>query len=371
MSSQTPPIEWDDLPPPPDLDFSMPDDPFPSGFFDEAFDYLPDDDPFEPFTPPDLEEVGAPAAADPTFDSEDGWGWHDAAIVAIGRVLEDGEQEQYSIGAVDLYANVHMGDLGGSYIEIETFDDIDQAAAYYHELQEDIHERGLLPFQLVDYAGERAAERAAARGEPAPEWRGAADVEYAAYDEMRSLDAPDLPPDDLDLEAIFAGDVPDLNELFGDEDAPAPSVDETAAFKALREIGIAAEGFNPDADPPPFIDPDTGTAYWIGVFQPDRDDPENCVTSILSLGRDPDTGEMEAQLAPCVPGDWDKTHEAAEYLLGVVEKGGIERAFETAEGMALATDQRELWEAERGLPLEPGAAQELADYTREEWEIDL
>jgi hypothetical protein len=80
---------------------------------------------------------------------------------------------------------------------------------------------------------------------------------------------------------------------------------------------------------------------------------------------------MEAQLAPCVPGDWDKTHEAAEYLLGVVEKGGIERAFETAEGMALATDQRELWEAERGLPLEPGAAQELADYTREEWEIDL
>jgi hypothetical protein len=155
--------------------------------------------------------------------------------------------------------------------------------------------------------------------------------------------------------------VPDLNELFGDEDTPAPSVDESAAFKALRDIGIAADGFNPD----------TGTAYWIGVFQPDRDDPENCVTSILSLGRDPDTGEMEAQLAPCVPGDWDKTHEAAEYLLGVVERGGIERAFETAEGMALATDQRELWEAERGLPLEPGAAQELADYTREEWEIDL
>ncbi len=373
MSSQTPPIEWDDLPPPPDLDFSMPDDPFPSGFFEDTFDYQPDDDPFEPFASPDVGAVASPSTVS-SYSTDDGWGWHDATIVAVGRVLEDGEQEQYSIGAVDLYANVNTGDLGGSYIEIETFDDIDQAAAYYHELQEDIHERGLLPFQLVDYAGERAAERAAARGEPVPEWRGATDVEYAAYEEMRSLDAPgapDLPPDDLDLDAIFAGDVPDLSERFGDTDTRAPTADETAAFKALREIGIATDGFDPDADPPPFIDPDTGTAYWIGVFQPDRDDPDNCVTSILSLGRDPDTGEMEAQLAPCVPGDWDKTHEAAEYLLGVIERGGIERAFETAEGMALATDQRELWEAERGLPLEPEAAQELAEYTREEWEIDL
>jgi hypothetical protein len=370
MSSQTPPVEWDDLPPPPDLDFSLPDDPFPGGFFEDTFDYQPDDDPFQPFTPPETGGMSASAAA-PSYSSDDGWGWHDATLVAVGRVLEDGEQEQYSIGAVDLYANVHTGDLGGSYIEIETFDDIDHAAAYYHELQEDIHERGLLPFQLVDYATERAAERAAACGEPVPAWRGATDLEYAAYEEMRSLDAPgtpDLPPDDLDLDAIFAGDVPDLNDLFGDGDTPA---DEAATFKALREIGIAADGFNPDADPPPFIDPDTGTAYWIGVFQPDKDDPENCVTSILSLGRDPDTGEMAAQLAPCVPGDWDKTHEAAEYLLGVIERGGIERAFETAEGMALATDQRELWEAERGLPLEPDAAQELADYTRQEWEIDL
>jgi hypothetical protein len=373
MSNQTPPIEWDDLPPPPDLDFSMPEDPFPTGFFEEAFDYLPDDDPFNPFTLPDTDGSVAPTAL-PSYSADDGWGWHDATIVAVGRVLEDGEQEQYSIGAVDLYANVHTGDLGGSYIEIETFDDIDQAAAYYHELQEDIHERGLLPFQLVDYAGERAAERATARGEPTPEWRGATDVEYAAYEEMRSLDAPaapDLPPDDIDLDAIFAVDVPDLNELFGDEDTPAPSVDETAAFKALRDIGIAADGFDPETDPPPFVDPDTGTAYWIGVFQPDKDDPDNAVTSILSLGRNPDTGDVEAQLAPVVPGDWDKAYGAAEYLLGVVEKGGIERAFEAAEGMALAADQRELWERERGIPLEPDAAQDLADYTRDQWEIEL
>jgi len=363
--SNLPPPDWDDLPSPPELDFSMPDDPFPDELFTgDSFDYLPDDDLFAPF--PDAEPVESdPSAAAPTYDTDEGWGWHDAAIIAVERVMPDGETEQYSIGAVDLYANAHTGDLGGSYLQMGTFDDLDEAAAYYHELQGDIHEQGLLPFQLPDFAAERAAERAAARGEPVPTWGAMGDVEYAAYEEMRSLDTPempDLPPDNLDLDAIFAA--------YDREHEPLAAV-ESPTFKALRDIGIAADDFNPDADPPPFIDPDTGTAYWIGVFQPDKDDPENCVTSILSLGRDPDTGEMEAQLAPCVPGDWDKAYTAAEYLLGVVEKGGIERAFETAEGMALATDQRELWEAERGLTLEADAAQDLAEFTRAEWEIDL
>ncbi len=357
---------WDELPPPPDLDFSMPDDPFPDELFGgDTYDYLPDDDPFEPFSPPDLEEVGAPTAAAATFDSDDGWGWHDAALIAVGRVLPDGETEQYSIGAVDLYANAHTGDLGGSYLEIGTFDDIDEAAAYYHELNGDIHTQGLLPFQVVDYATERAAERAAERGDQAPQWRAAGDVEYAAYEEMQSLDepsAPDLPPDDLDLEALFVEPEP-VHDVADSADA--------ATFRALRDIGIDANGFDPETDPPPFIDPDTGTAYWIGVFQPDKGDPDNAVTSILSLGRDPDTGEVEAQLAPVVPGDWNKAYGAAEYLLGVVEKGGIERAFEAAEGMALAADQRDLWERERGIPLEPDAAQDLAEYTRDQWEIDL
>ncbi|MBN8640020.1 MAG: hypothetical protein J0M07_32210, partial [Anaerolineae bacterium] len=235
--SNLPPPDWDDLPPPSDLNFSMPDDPFPDELFGgNSYDYLPDDDPFEPFTPPDLEEVGAPAAAAPTFDSDDGWGWHDAAIVAVGRVLPDGETEQYSIGAVDLYANAHTGDLGGSYLEIGTFDDIDEAAAYYHELNGDIHAQGLLPFQLVDYATERAAERAAERGDQAPQWRAAGDVEYAAYEEVQSLDEPvalDLPPDDLDLEAIF-GETEPTQHVADQADS--------ATFRALREIGIDAAG---------------------------------------------------------------------------------------------------------------------------------
>ena len=95
------------------------------------------------------------------------------------------------------------------------------------------------------------------------------------------------------------------------------------------------------------------------------------MTSILTLGRDAESGEVEAQLAPCVPGDWDKAYNAAEYLLGVVEKGGIERVFDAAEGMALASGQRELWQDERGIPLAGDAAQDLADYSQDQWELDL
>jgi hypothetical protein len=272
---------------------------------------------------------------------------------------------RYSIGAIDLYANANNGDLGGSYLEIGTFDDLDQAAAFYHQLQGEIHQQQRLPFQLTDFAAQRASDRAAQRGEPAPAWRGASEVEYAAYEDIRSLDAPDLPPDDLDLDALFADEI-----AVPDRPAPTDAV-RSPAFSALRDIGIAADGFNPDADPAPFIDPETGTAYWIGVFQPDKTDRSVAVTSILSIRRDPDTGAVEAQLAPCVPGDWDKAYDAAEYLLTVVEREGIERAFDTAEGMALATDQREFWEAERGLPLEPDTAQDLLEYARDEWEIDL
>lgn len=362
-----PPPDWDSWQEPPDLDFSMPDDPFPADLFaGDDFDDRPADAPFEPFASPDLDAISAPTAAAPTYNADDGWSWYDAAIIAVGRVLPDGETEQYSIGAVDLYANAHTGDIGGSYLEIGAFDDIDEAAAYYHELQDMLHAQRLLPFQLNDFAADRAAARAAARGEPAPQWHDVTGVEYAAYEAMRALDTPSLPPAGLDPDAIFAGDAPDLSDLSADGETPNPS-----ASRALREIGIAADGFDPDSDPPPFVDPETGTAYWIGVFQPDKNDPDNAVTSILSLGRDPETRKVEAQLAPIVPGEWDKAYGAAEYLLSVVEKGGIERAFEAAEGMALASDQRQLWERERGIPLEPDAAQDLADYTRDQWAIDL
>ena len=94
------------------------------------------------------------------------------------------------------------------------------------------------------------------------------------------------------------------------------------------------------------------------------------MTSILSVGRDADTGETVAQLAPCVPGDWDKAHAAAEHLMGVAERGGLDAVFDAAEGMALATDQRDRWTSERGLPLSPDSTQAVADHAKT-WEVSL
>jgi hypothetical protein len=224
----------------------------------------------------------------------------------------------------------------------------------------------LASYQVPDFAEARAAEM----NDAPPAWRGAAPDEYEAYEYLRDLEQviADEPPEEV-IDPLIQTAI-ELGGVVEPEIEPEPEVDE-AAFQALNAIGVEAENFDPTTDPPPFYDAETGTAYWIGVFQPDKDDRENCVTSILSLGRDPQTGEMEAQLAPCVPGDWDKAYGAAEHLIRVAQKGDIEQVFDTAEGMALATDQRELWEAERGVPLEPDTTRDIADYTREQWEVEL
>ncbi len=377
-----PPIDYDWMPPPDEVYF-MPQDPFPDDLYGDMlpdYDYIPADDPWLPddarFVAKDVQQL--PDVPLPSQDglqgieqlepADEGWGWHDARLIGVERETDDGTR--YEIGAMDVYANVNTGDVGGSYLPLAAFDDVDVATAFYHDLQGQIHDLGL-PLQDVPRFAERQA--LALHGEPAV-WRGAETAEYVAYDHLRDLEAfdpalADDPPepahDPLLRLAIELGGVIAEPEI---ETAP---FDDQAAFQALSVIGVQAVGFDPTKDPPPFYDPETGTAYWIGVFQPDKDDRDNCVTSILSLGRHPDTGELEAQLAPCVPGDWDKTYTAAEHLILVAQKGGIEQVFDTAEGMALASDQRAFWETARGLPLERDTARDIADYTRETWEVAL
>jgi hypothetical protein len=382
---EPPPIDYDDwMPPPPDEAYFMPDDPFPDDLFSSTlppdYDYVPVDDPWLPdderFVPEDVQRLPdvPPLAQDglqgfePPEPTDEGWGWHDARLIGVERETDDGTR--YEIGAIDVYANVNTGDLGGSYLPVASFDDVDVAAAFYHNLQEQIHDQELPAYQVPEFAEARAAEM-----NPEPEnWRGATPEEYAAYEHLRDLEdggiagrdePPDTAVDPLIQTAIELGGVVVEPEI------EAPQLEDGSAFQALSAIGIEAENFDPAKDPPPFYDAETGTAYWIGVFQPDKEDRENCVTSILSLGRNPETGEMEAQLAPCVPGEWDKAYASAEYLIQVAQKGGIDRCFDAAEGMALATDQRELWENQRGVALEPDAAKEIADYTRDAWEVEL
>lgn len=380
---EPPPMDYDWMPPPPDEPYFIPDDPFSDDLFSGAppdYDYVPVDDPWLPdddrFVARDVQHIPdvPPLSQDGLQGFEqpepldEGWGWHDARLIGVERETDDGTR--YEIGAIDVYANVNTGDLGGTYLPVASFEDVDVAAAFYHNLQEQMHDQGLPAHQVPEFA-----ERQAFAMNPEPEnWRGASLEEYAAYEHLRDLEdggigGRDEPPDhvvDPLLQTAIA-----LGGVVVEPEVETPQIEDDSAFQALSAIGIEAENFDPTQDPPPFYDAETGTAYWIGVFQPDKEDRENCVTSILSLGRNPETGEMEAQLAPCVPGEWDKAYNAAEYLIQVAQKGGIDRCFDAAEGMALATDQRELWENERGVALEPDAAREIADYTRDAWEVEL
>lgn len=385
LMPEPPPMDYDDwMPPPPDEPYFMPDDPFPDDLFSGApppdYDYVPVDDPWLPddarFMPeavghipdvPPLSQDGL-QGFEPPEPADEGWGWHDARLIGVERETDDGTR--YEIGAIDVYANVNTGDLGGSYLPVASFEDVDVAAAFYHNLQEQMHDQGLPAYQVPEFAEARAAEM-----NPEPEnWRGATPEEYAAYEHLRDLEdggigGRDEPPD-IAIDPLLQTAI-ELGGVVVEPEVETPQIEDGSAFQALNAIGIEAENFDPTKDPPPFYDAETGTAYWIGVFQPDKEDRENCVTSILSLGRNPETGEMEAQLAPCVPGEWDKAYASAEYLIQVAQKGGIDRCFDAAEGMALATDQRALWENERGVALEPDAAKEIADYTRDAWEVEL
>ena len=119
MREMPSPLKWDEIPEPPELDFSMPDDPFRADLFaGDGFDYRAEDDSFKPFIPSASDEASAPTPGAPTYNTDAGWSWHDAGIIAVERAASERDSVRYSIGAIDLYANAHTGDLGGSYLEI-------------------------------------------------------------------------------------------------------------------------------------------------------------------------------------------------------------------------------------------------------------
>ena len=346
MSYEPPPLDLHAMPPPPDLD-----------------DYEPEPFVVAPGQPalPGLEPPQPP----------DSWAWLDARIVGLEQFDDAGKLSGYQVGCVDLYADTVSGDLGGALLPVGSFgpDNLDAAEDLFQRLNGYVNARGLSAHQVPDLAERAAAKIAERESVDTPEWRALSPDEYTLFEREFGLDqaaAPDIPPDhahdDLLRTAYELGGV-------------AVTLDEpehTPAAQALEDIGLAVEGFDPDHDPPPFYDDVTNTAYWIGVYQPDADDRDVCVASILSLTRGPDSGAYEAQLAPCMVGDWDRAYEASEHLIQIAERSAdIERVFEAAEGMAIAGQQRDDWQHERGVALEPESAQDIGEYAAQQWELEL
>jgi hypothetical protein len=328
----------------------------------EEYDYEP-----EPFlSAPAPGQAALPGFEPPPAGPTQEWSWLDARFVGLEQVNTQGELTGYEVGCVDLYANTVSGDLGGIFLRVQAFgpDEVDQAEDLLNRLNGYAYEKGVAAHELPEMA-ERAAARIATRESvELPEWRALTPDEYALFEREWGLAqtvGPDIPPEHAHDDLVRLA-----YELGGVEAELHP------AAQALTGLGLAARDFDPDHDLPPFYDETTQTAYWIGIYQPDPADRQTCVASILSLTRDPDSGDYEAQLAPCVAGEWDKAYEASEHLIGIAERSDdIERVFEAAEGMAIAAGQRDGWQHERGVSLEPDSAQDIGEYTAQQWELDL
>ncbi len=354
-------------PPPEEYDYAALDD---ARFLDEPpeeYDYEP-----EPF-------LSAPAPGQPTLPGFEPppaeppreWSWLDARFVGLEQLDPVGQLTGYEVGCVDLYANTRTGDLGGMFLGVQAFEpgELDQAEDLFNRLNGYAYDKDLAAHELPDLAEKAAAKIAAREGEEPPEWRGLTPDEYALFEREFGLVQdvePDVPPEQVQNDLLRTA------YTLGGVEADVQVGELHPAVRALTGIGLAAGDFDPDRDVPPFYDETTQTAYWIGIYQPDPNDRETCVASILSLTRDLDTGAYEAQLAPCVAGDWDKAYQSSEHLIGIAQRSDdIERVFEAAEGMAIAADQRETWQHERGVPLQPESARDIADFAAQAWELDL
>jgi hypothetical protein len=360
-----PPEEFPPEPPPAEYDYEPPDDVHFWSEPPETYDYAPE--PFLTAAAPDQQALPGlePLLTEPPSE----WSWMDARFVGLEQFDPAGQLTGYEVGCVDLYANVETGDLGGTFLQVQTFgsDQLEQAEDLFNRLNGYAYDKDLAAYELPDLAEKAAAKIARREGLEVSSWRGLTPDEYTMFGRelgfVQDID-PDMPPeyvqDDL-LRAAY-----DLSGVAVDVEAAEP------AARALTGIGLAAEDFDPDRDVPPFYDETTQTAYWIGIYQPDPDDRDTCVASILSLTRDPDTGSYEAQLAPCVAGNWEKAYQSSEHLIGIAQRSDdIERVFEAAEGMAIAADQHDTWQKDRGVPLEPESARDIADYAVQTWEMNL
>jgi hypothetical protein len=359
--------EFPTEPPPEDYGYKLPDE---ERFLDEPpeeYNYEPE--PFYPAPAPGQAALPGFEASPPEPSQE--WAWLDARFVGLEQHDAEGNLSGYEVGCVDLYANTVTGDLGGTFLRVQAFapDELDQAEDLFNRLNGYAYDKNLAAYDLPDLA-EKAANKIAVRENLAPpEWRGLTADEYALFEREFGLNQDietDLPPEQAQADLLRTA-----YELGGVE-AEVETTHLHPAAQALTGIGLSAGDFDPDRDVPPFYDETTQTAYWIGIYQPDPDDRETCVASILSLTRDPDSGAYEAQLAPCVAGDWDKAYQSSDYLIQIARRSDdIERVFEAAEGMAIAADQRQEWQHERGVALEPESAQVVGEYVAQQWEMDL
>ncbi len=155
------------------------------------------------FTPVPLAEIPVFDDAPHGVHSEgNGWAWHDTALIAVERVTPDGEDTEYAVSLVDLYAHAETGAVGGRTLEIGSSPDVDEMTALIETLNDDMREAHTLPFERADFVQEWSTERALELGTVPPVWSDASAGEIAAYEHIHT------PP--LDVEAEPTQPLPDM-----------------------------------------------------------------------------------------------------------------------------------------------------------------
>ncbi|KAB2893807.1 MAG: hypothetical protein F9K28_07610 [Bacteroidetes bacterium] len=263
--------------------------------------------------------------------------------ILIEEVFADAPTpDHYAVGVVEVWQDPQTGDQTGTYLHMADAPHLARAEEMRSNIYHLVDEAEVADADLGDFAHGLIKHRG--------EWQPLTEAQWQVVDQSLAPDTPDFQDDatwaarDRLLAQVF--------EVSGDE-LEREEIDQPHELQTvMRGLGLQAEDFNPANTPPPLFDDSTNTAYWIGVYQPDPSNPNEAITSILSIQQD-DNGQPVAHLAPVATGDWDHAYRTAEYLLGVAERTqDVGQVLDAAEGMAVATQQRDLW----GIPVEEDIA---------------
>lgn len=268
--------------------------------------------------------------ASDTVERNTDWQLQEAGVI-IEAIQPDPDADPtgYAVGVVEVWGDPHTGDQTGAYLHMADAPHLGRAEEMRDNIYRMADEAGVSDPEFGDFAHRLIKGRG--------EWQPLSESQWGLVDNPPVPDMPDFQDDtiwearDRMLEQTF--------ETLEREDIDQPIEVE----QVIQRMGIQIEDFDPATTPPPLFDENSNTAYWIGVYQPDENNSDEAITSILSIQQD-ENGQTHAHLAPVATGDFDHAHQTAEYLLKVAERTqDVGQLLDAAEGMAVATQHRELW----------------------------
>jgi hypothetical protein len=276
-----------------------------------------------------------------TVERDTDWLLQESGII-IEAIQPDREADPtgYAVGVVEIWQDPHTGDQTGAYLHMADAPHLERAEEMRSNIYRLADERNIPDAEFGDFAHGLIKGRG--------EWQPLSDAQWERIDTPLAPDTPNFTNDTLweargrMLEQAFET----LADDFQRED-----IDETVELEqVIQGLGIQIEDFDPTTTPPPLFDEETNTAYWVGVYH-DPETPDQGITSLLSITVG-ENGEPEARLAPVATGDLDHAQRTAEYLLNVADRTqDVGQLLDAAEGMAVATQHRELWETAQGIPV--------------------